>query len=162
MMTVDCPFEGNKLMTMGKPVLMAAIITVLVMVAILPGEGSARSCFIDIRGHHLKVEVADTTEKMILGLSHREKLRDNEGMLFVYHDWDRRTFWMKDMKFDLDILWIDGDKIVRISRNARAENSHPLRIYDSNVPVNMVLEINAGLTDLWGIKEGQLIRISEK
>lgn len=161
-MTVDCPFEGDRLMTMGKPMHMAAILTIIALLAVLPGVGNARSCFVDIRGHHIEVEIADTQEKMILGLSHREKLKDNEGMLFIYRDRDRRTFWMKDMKFDLDILWIAGDKIVRISRNARAENSHPLRVYDSDVPVNMVLEINAGLSDQWGIKEGQHIRISEK
>ena len=40
-----------------------------------------------------------------------------------------------------------------ISRNAKAENSHPSRIYDSDAPVNMVLEIYPGLSDLWGIKD---------
>lgn len=161
-MTVSCLFEGIELMAMAKPMLIMSPLTLLALLVVLSGVGSASSCFVDIRGHHIKVEVVDTTEKMILGLSHRKKLKDNEGMLFVYRDWDRRTFWMKDMKFDLDILWIDGEKIVRISRNAKAENSHPSRIYDSDVPVNMVLEINAGLSDLWGIKEGQRIRISEK
>ena len=127
-----------------------------------PGAAFGRSCFVHVQGHRFLVEIADTPEKAVLGLSRRDKLRTSEGMLFIYAERERRNFWMKDMRFDLDILWIDGDKIVRISRNAGAEGDNPSRTYDSGVPVNMVLEINAGLCDRWGIREGQRIRISER
>jgi uncharacterized membrane protein (UPF0127 family) len=147
----------------GKRIFIAvAVFTVSFIVPVLTGTADTRSCFVEIGGHRIRVDVADTPEKMVLGLSSRKKLREDEGMLFVYSDKERRIFWMKDMFFDLDIVWIAGDKIAGITRNAKAEGSQPSRIYDSEVPVNLVLEINAGLSDRWGVREGQRISVSER
>lgn len=88
------------------------------------------------------VEVAETEEKRTRGLSGREKLLDIEGMLFVFETPARHTFWMKDMKFDLDIIWINNKKIVDITENVSHNNQQV--IYSPKVPVNMVLEVNAG------------------
>jgi len=138
----------------------AAFSILFLFIVYQAGDASDRSCFVHIRGHRFLAEVVDMPEEAVMGLSHREKLRDSEGMLFVYAEKERRSFWMKDMRFDLDILWIDGDKIVRISRNARAEGGNPSRTYDSGVPIDKVFEINAGLCNRWGIREGQRIGIS--
>jgi uncharacterized protein len=145
-----------------KRVWITAFSIIFLFMAYQAGAASGRSCFVHIRGHRFLAEVVDTPDKAVLGLSRREKLRDNEGMLFIYTEKERKSFWMKDMKFDLDILWIEGDKIVRISRNAKAEGSNPSRTYDSGVPVDNVLEINAGLCDRLGIREGLRIGISER
>jgi len=144
------------------PALALAVFVILASAALLSEAAFARSFYVDVRGHRIRVEVADTVEKTILGLSNRERLREEEGMLFLYPDKQTRTFWMKDMRFDLDIVWIAGNRIVRISRNARAEGSRPSWIYDSGVPVDKVLEINAGLCERWGIREGQQIVILER
>jgi len=140
----------------------AAAFAFFSLMSVLTQTADARSCFIRIGDHRIRVEVADTPEKKISGLSHHRSLREDEGMLFIYGDKGIRTFWMKDMLFDLDIIWIAGDRIVGIARNARAEGGEPLRSYDSEVPVNLVLEINAGLCDRWGVREGQRIFISEQ
>lgn len=77
------------------------------------------------------------------GLSGREKLPENSGMLFVFDKPDYHSFWMKDMKFAIDIIWIDENKkIVDITYNTAPE-TYPAT-FRSNVPVQYVLEVNAG------------------
>ena len=94
----------------------------------------------------LKAELADTAEKRTLGLSGREKLGANEAMLFVFADSSIRQFWMKDIKFALDVIWIDENKkIVDITKNALPD-SYP-RTFSPLLPAKYVLELNAGFTD---------------
>ncbi|MCX6743404.1 MAG: DUF192 domain-containing protein, partial [Candidatus Parcubacteria bacterium] len=59
-----------------------------------------------IDGKSISVEVAKTPEQIVAGLSNRNNLGQNSGMLFVFSDKRYRFFWMKDMKFSLDIIWI--------------------------------------------------------
>src|SRR3989338_5042145 len=70
--------------------------------------------FFDIRISNVKIkaELADTPEKRALGLSGRETLGNDEGMLFVFDEPNTRQFWMKNMNFALDIIWIDENKKV--------------------------------------------------
>src|SRR3989344_8005153 len=73
---------------------------------------------VNLKGEKIVVEVADTVAKQIQGLSGRASMKNNEGMLFVFKEEAIQSFWMKDMQFSLDILWIDENKIiVGIERN---------------------------------------------
>ncbi len=65
-----------------------------------------------IAGKHYTLEVADTEEKRTLGLGKREELCDDCGMLFVFEKPGQYGFWMKDMHFSIDILWIKDGKVV--------------------------------------------------
>lgn len=134
----------------------------LLCLAAASGAAQTPAGFVDLGGHRIEVEVADTLEKKILGLSRRETLPERQGMLFTYSDKALRDIWMKEMRFDLDIVWIDDDRIVKIDRSAKAEGKYPRRIYGSEVPVNRVLEIRAGLTDRWGIRVGDRVRFFRK
>lgn len=91
------------------------------------------------------VEVADTIEKRSLGLGKRSGLKNGWGMLFVFEKRKHHRFWMKDMKFPLDIVWLDNHKIVHILRDVqpvKSGDSPP--IMRPPVVCNFVLEINAG------------------
>lgn len=60
----------------------------------------------------VQVEIVDTDVKRQQGLMFRESLAESEGMLFIFEKEARHSFWMKNTKFPLDIIWIDKDKCI--------------------------------------------------
>jgi len=106
---------------------------------------------LDINNNKVCIEIVDTPEKMSKGLSERNYLEENQGMLFVFGSKSIPRFWMKDMKFPIDIVWIDDNEIADISKNVPApdENTplNQLPHYSPSKPVNYVLEVNAGFAD---------------
>lgn len=113
---------------------------------------------IKINGKIIKVEIADIQEKRIQGLSGRQSLPENQGMLFVFNTSDHYSFWMKDMNFDLDFVWIKGDEVVEITRNVRPEDYQPPKSLSSKNKINKVLELNAGVAEKLNIKVGDIAR----
>jgi len=104
----------------------------------------------------LSAEIVDSPEKQALGLSGRESLGENEGMLFVFEVADNRYFWMKDMNFSIDIVWIGENKeVVDIIKNVTPE-SYPEK-FSPKTPAKYVLEVNAGFSDEYKIKIGDLV-----
>ena len=111
---------------------------------------------IQIGDTRVKVEVADTDIKREKGLSGRESLAENEGMLFVFKEPGTYGFWMKDMNFAIDILWIDKDKrVVEIMQNV-APDTFPETFYPKE-PIQYVLETNAGWTNKHDIIPGDIV-----
>ncbi len=121
--------------------------------SIRPGI-SLEKPYVKIKNNIIKVEIADDFEEQIKGLSNRDNLDDDSGMLFVFQDKQIRRFWMKNMRFPLDIIWIDDNKIVKIDKNLPPEGENPQNIYSSEIPVNYVLEVNGGYCDKHNIKVG--------
>jgi uncharacterized protein len=109
----------------------------------------------------MEVEIAATPEERAKGLSGRQSLKEDSGMLFNFPDYQARDFWMKDMGFPLDIIWISGGKIVGIEKNVQPEGDTPQKRYYSPGPVNQVLEVNAGWCDKNGIIVGQTFSLIE-
>lgn len=101
------------------------------------------------------VEVADTQQKQILGLSGRRYLGDYEGMFFVYDDSVNNPFWMKDMYIPLDILFIDSDGYIVDIKEDQQECTEIYcpHIY-SKSPYQFVLEVNANFCESNGIEVG--------
>lgn len=90
------------------------------------------------------VNVVDTDTERTQGLSGRESLAEDEGMLFVFEKSDIYPFWMKDMRFPIDIMWIDENlKVVYIKENATPQ-SFP-EIFTPNIFALYVLEVNSGM-----------------
>ena len=107
-------------------------------------------------GEKIPVEVADTLKKRSLGLGKRASLKKGWGMLFVFEKRKPHRFWMKDMQFPLDIIWLDNHRIVHIIHNAQPVNSKvEPEVMTSPVPVNFVLEIAAGRAAKLRLKTGQ-------
>ncbi len=110
-----------------------------------------------INDQEFRAEIADTDEKRVLGLSGRENLPEDSGLLFIFPTSDYYPFWMKDMNFPIDILWIDENwTIVDITENVQPE-SYP-QTFRPQTPAKYVLEINAGLSKDLNIKRGDKIR----
>ncbi|MFP4847289.1 DUF192 domain-containing protein [Winogradskyella sp. PE311] len=103
----------------------------------------------------LDIEIANNEYEIQTGLMYRNKLDRNHGMLFIFPDVKMRSFYMKNTKIPLDIIYIAEDKsIVSIQKNALPfdETSLP-----SEAPAKYVLEINAGLSDEWQLNIGDVI-----
>ncbi len=105
----------------------------------------------------LKVEIADTPALQLRGLSGRNSLAEDAGMLFIFPKAETRQFWMKGMRFPIDIIWISEDRVVGIVLDAESESGPEYTIYTSPEPADKVLEINAGLSQQLGIKIGDII-----
>ena len=112
------------------------------------------------KGEEIPVEVADTFKKRSLGLGKRTSLKKGWGMLFVFEKRKPHRFWMKDMQFPLDIIWLDNHRIVHIIHNAKPANSRAEpEVMTSPVPVNFVLEIAAGRAAKLRLKTGQRMKL---
>ena len=91
------------------------------------------------------VEIARTPETRERGLMERDGLKPGTGMLFIFEAPGRYGFWMKNMKFPIDILWIDRlGNVVYISENTPACSLYPCPVYIPPDLVKYVLEIPAG------------------
>lgn len=106
--------------------------------------------------------VAKSDKDKVLGLSNRKNLAANTGMLFVFDTKGFYPFWMKDMKFPIDIIYIDKDTIVDIISNAsvpKDKNITSLPVYKSKTAANYVLEINSGLSTKNKFKIGDKVKL---
>lgn len=109
-----------------------------------------------INNIELTVEIAEKPEDKATGLSGRERLGEDHGMLFVFTRPDIYSFWMKDMKFPIDIIWIgDGKQIVDIHESVSPE-TYP-ESFRPKAPAQYVLEVEAGFIEEHGIKEGAVV-----
>ncbi len=99
------------------------------------------------------IEVVSTPTDRQKGLSNRPNLPQNSGMLFVFEQSDTHCFWMKNMNFAIDIVWMDNNKqIVDIASNV-LPGSYP-ESFCPQSPAQFVLEINAGEVESGGISIG--------
>ena len=105
-----------------------------------------------INNQTIKLEIAKSQKEITKGLSGRKELKKDKGMLFIFPDYQIRNFWMKDMLFLIDIIWILDNKIIGIEKNVPLSTDVPLPIYQSPQAINYVLEVTAGFSDKNNIK----------
>ncbi len=106
------------------------------------------------------VDVVDTPALRTQGLSGRANLGDDEGMLFEFEAPKVQSFWMKGMRFEIDIVWIRDAHIVGITPNVPLPKSPTaLPQFFSPVPCDVVLEVRAGAARRWGLQLGDPVRI---
>lgn len=109
-----------------------------------------------------KLILAKTDEEKIKGLSERDSLAKDTGMLFIFKEKGKYGFWMKKVKFPIDIIYISDTKIVDIIESAPApkdENTTSLPVYYPSEDINYVLELNAGEVKGNNVKKGDKIEL---
>ncbi len=113
------------------------------------------SVFLQARVTHIRIflpdgetifaDLAKTEEERTRGLMFRNTLNDDQGMLFVFEQEEFYSFWMKNMNFAIDILWLDRQKrIVHLEHNVPPCKKAPCPSYAPLVPAKYVLELKAG------------------
>lgn len=115
--------------------------------------------FIDlvVNKHQIKAEIVNTQASRTLGLSGRASLQKDSGLLFIFNEPGFYSFWMKDMKFSIDMIWIDQfGKIVHIEKDI-SPKTFP-KGFVSVEPAQAVLEVPAGFSDENNVKTGDTIR----
>lgn len=109
-------------------------------------------------GGVLHVELAITPQERAIGLSNRDSLAHDAGMLFIFENVRVPRFWMKDTRIPLDMIWIAADKrIVEIDANVQPQPGVPdseLTFYSPEVAVAYGLELNAGAAARLGLAPG--------
>lgn len=106
-------------------------------------------------GTRILAELADTQEKRARGLMFRDQLAPDKGMLFVFEEPGQWTFWMKNTKVALDILWLDKDKrIVHTQENIPGCFQEPCLQYQPDIVAVYVLEVPAGSVKREKLKKG--------
>lgn len=114
---------------------------------------------VTVSGHVFHVTIADSDVLITRGLAGVDRINPDEGMLFIFPEIDGRSFWMKDMKFPLDIIWITNDTVTGLAPNLPIPIDSNYPIYSSPQPVNYVLEVNAGTIKQFNIKIGDQVEI---
>ena len=118
---------------------------------------------LDIGTTTFNVEIASTTVEQTRGLSFRPSLGENDGMLFLFGIGTIQMFWMKDMNFPLDMIWISGNTVDGFAQDVPAPAPGTpmwtLPNYTSPNYTDKVLEVNAGTVAKYNIKVGDTVTI---
>src|SRR3989344_1994672 len=115
---------------------------------------------VTIAGHSFRVIAAASQQEREIGLSETKELQQDQGMIFLFDKPDYYSFWMKNMKFPIDIIYIKTDTIVEIKNNAQPPKDNKERpiIYTPVGPSDKVLEIQAGLSEKYKFKNGDKVK----
>ena len=143
---------------------MKKILTLLFLLIIITiiGVISLKTPTATINNYTFKLEIAKTQQQKEIGLSKKKALEKNAGMLFRFEKTGYYPFWMKNMQFPIDIIFIKNNRIVTIHKDVKPPKglNENLSIYNSSEPADTVLEINAGLSEKYNFKEGNEVKLS--
>jgi uncharacterized membrane protein (UPF0127 family) len=102
------------------------------------------------------LDTADTDFLRERGLSYRQKIDPYTGMLFVFEKPGVYQFWMKDMNFPIDIVWLDTDKKVVYIEHSLSPETYP-HAFGPHTPVRWVVELPAGAVEQGSLSVGDIL-----
>ncbi|MBI3573228.1 MAG: DUF192 domain-containing protein [Candidatus Kerfeldbacteria bacterium] len=119
---------------------------------------------VTLSGTKINVQIPTTVALQEQGLAGRTTLSDKQGMLWLYSQPDRYTFWMKGMLIPLDFVWIEQGHIVDLTPNVPppAKGQLYFPIYRPVSPVTAILEVRSGFIGDHGLSTGQAVSIDKK
>jgi len=112
-----------------------------------------------INGETFKLKIADTEEKRLKGLSGRNELASNEGMIFIFNEVGSHGITMRGMRFPLDIIWLRNNRIVDIADNVEPDTGLEPKVYYPDLQADTVIELNAGTIERLNLKEGDRLSL---
>ncbi len=113
---------------------------------------------VQIGSQSFKLELATTTLAKAKGLGYRDSMPENEGMLFLFNALGKHSFWMKGMRFPLDIIWLNKNKIVFMEENVPPPSSPIPPSYAPSRDADAVIELNAGMAKKLDVHIGDTIK----
>jgi uncharacterized membrane protein (UPF0127 family) len=141
--------------------------TVLLLIA-LTGCGAkddgGSGASVKVGDAEVHVELADTPAEQANGLSGRPPLDADEGMLFDFPRSSRQPFWMKDMRFPIDIVWIANGRVAQVSPRlpapAPGTADADLPLYRPRQDIDSVLEVSSGWARKNGVGPGDRVEVA--
>jgi uncharacterized membrane protein (UPF0127 family) len=116
---------------------------------------------VTVGGTTVYAEAANTPAERETGLMNRTSLSENAGMLFVFPTEQKQSFWMKDTRIPLDIVFITADRhVLEVYRSVPPCASDPCVLYTPSSPITHALEVNAGFSERNGIVSGDTVSIT--
>ncbi|MBI5614015.1 DUF192 domain-containing protein [Candidatus Gottesmanbacteria bacterium] len=115
-----------------------------------------------IKGTRIPVELAVTGKEKERGLSGRKELKPGTGLLFLYDHKEVFPFWMKEMQFPLDFVWIDGNMVIDLTENVPVPDGNNLHIIHPRSAVDKILELNVGDIQSIGIQVGDKVTFVDR
>ncbi|MFC1776383.1 DUF192 domain-containing protein [Pseudomonadota bacterium] len=135
--------------------LLLCVLMLITFTACASGDPS-----VELGGKTFAVEIADTSEKQALGLMFRDNMEADKGMLFIFPNEAPRSFWMKNTRIPLDIMYFDKElKMVSISADTPPCKVTRCPSYPSKGPAMYVLELNAGAAKKLGVGVGDKLTL---
>lgn len=119
--------------------------------------------YAEIHNRRFSLTLAKTDKERVIGLSNTQRISQGEGMLFIFDKKGHFPFWMRNMKFPIDIIFIDTNTIVDIYENLKSASAtadiSQIPVFRPKKEANYVLEINAGLSKKYNFKVGDKVTI---
>lgn len=142
-------------------VVVVLTIVVLVLNFFSDEQPDYREIEAEINDVKITLEIADNSYLHSVGLSGRDSLQENHGMIFIYDDeLEELSFWMKNTLIPLDIIFLNKDlEIVHIFENVPICEEDPCPQYTSEKKAQYVVELNAGWVEENGVKIGDEVKI---
>jgi uncharacterized membrane protein (UPF0127 family) len=136
---------------------------ILLLTALLAGcqaSGNTGRSFVEFEGHRYFVDIADDDQSRARGLMFVDEMADNRGMVFIFRREAPRSFWMRNTRIPLDIIYLDRDlRVVSIAADTPPCRTRQCPSYPSEGPAQFVLELNAGQAAAIGLDPGEQIQI---
>lgn len=138
-------------------ILVSVIFTLLILLKIQPGIRPS----VIINNKAFYVDIAKSDNQKSLGLSIYNSMPEDKGMIFPFERAGIYSFWMKGMKFPIDIIYINNNRVVEIFPELPfpKDSTQNPAIVTPKEKANFVLEINAGLSKKYNFKKGDLVKI---
>jgi uncharacterized membrane protein (UPF0127 family) len=127
-------------------------------VGLILAKGSDRPT-VEVDGRRFTLDIADTDDEREQGLSGRENMSKDDAMLFIFDDSSEQCMWMKDMHFNLDMVWLDNTKRIVHIENNLSPQTYP-KSYCSQWPSKYVIELNSGTSKELGLRNGQQVQLN--
>lgn len=139
------------------------IVSTIIILAVMRGKEKPTPSIqtLTIGTTQLQVTLADTFEKREQGLSGKSKMAENEGMLFTFPAYGTWTFWMKDMQFDLDFIYIKDKQVIALKERIPSpkNNKGEVAIIEPEKEFDWLVEVNAGWVQNNAIKVGDRVTL---
>lgn len=113
----------------------------------------------NIAGETIELEVAQTPQQQATGLMFRESLEDDRGMLFPFANERTARFWMKNVPISLDMIFLNGDRVVGVAMDVPPCETEPCPVYGPEALVDGVIELRGGRAEELGVEIGDRIEI---
>jgi uncharacterized membrane protein (UPF0127 family) len=119
---------------------------------------------VELKGHRFDVEIAADDATRQRGLMFRDSMPADHGMLFLFDHPYMQSFWMKNCRMPLDILYFDQEyKLVNVQERVppcRSAVDSRCPVYASTGPAQYVLELNSGTAEKLGVKAGDTLTVT--